>query len=146
MMCFLQRTSFTILTFFTNYEIEHSSCWDECNLNKARVLLHPNVPNDNFPQQIFMIKRPVQWCLNYIFNACGSISWPCSYKCNFPSMLAKTIVEKVLIFMHLTFKFVIINIQCVKNMVNISFTYKQFTMTCENFVKMSKMFFKTPLE
>jgi hypothetical protein len=40
---------------------------DKCNLNKAKALLHPNVSNDDFPQQIFMIKRPIWWCFNYIF-------------------------------------------------------------------------------
>ncbi len=52
-------TSSTIFTFFTNYEIMHLSCGDECNLNKVRALLHPSVLNDNFPQQIFITKRPI---------------------------------------------------------------------------------------
>jgi hypothetical protein len=53
-----ESTSSTILTFFTSYEIKHLNCGDECNLNKVRALLHLNVSNDNFPQQIFMIKGP----------------------------------------------------------------------------------------
>jgi hypothetical protein len=51
--------SSTIFTFFISYEIKHSNCGDEYNLNKARVLLHPNVSNDDFPQQILVIKRPI---------------------------------------------------------------------------------------
>jgi hypothetical protein len=45
-----KTTSSAIFTFFTNYEIKHSSCGDECNLNKVRALLHPSVSNDDFPQ------------------------------------------------------------------------------------------------
>jgi len=62
-----KSTSSTILTFFANYEIKHSNYGDEYNLNKAKALLHPNVSIDNFSQQIFMIKKPIWWCLNYIF-------------------------------------------------------------------------------
>jgi hypothetical protein len=49
----------TILTFSTNYEIKYLNCGDECNLNKVRALLHPNVSNDDFSQQVFMIKKPI---------------------------------------------------------------------------------------
>jgi hypothetical protein len=45
-----KSTLFTILTFFAKDEIKYPSCGDECNLDKARALLHPNVSNDNFPQ------------------------------------------------------------------------------------------------
>jgi hypothetical protein len=41
----------TILTFFISYEIRYSSCGDECNFNKTRALLHPNVLNDIFPKK-----------------------------------------------------------------------------------------------
>jgi hypothetical protein len=94
------------------------SCGDECNLNKARALLHPSVLNDNFLHQIFMITRPILWCLTTFSNACSLIWWPCWYKCNFSSMLVKTIVKDISLCAPYI-QIVIINIQWVKNMVNL---------------------------
>jgi hypothetical protein len=42
-----KSTSSTILTF-VNYESKDPNYEDECNLNKAKALLHPSVLNDNF--------------------------------------------------------------------------------------------------
>jgi hypothetical protein len=35
--------------------------WGWMPLDKARAWLHPNVSNDNFPQQIFTVKRHIWW-------------------------------------------------------------------------------------
>jgi hypothetical protein len=54
---FAKKSTFsTNLIFFANYEIKHPSYGNECNFDKARALLHPNLLKDNFSQHIFMIK------------------------------------------------------------------------------------------
>jgi hypothetical protein len=44
---------------------------------------------------------------------CNWAWWPCSYKCNFPSMLAKTIVKNINFYAPYI-QIVIINIQWIK--------------------------------
>jgi len=53
--------------------------------------------------------------------ACSLAWWPCSYKDNFPSMPAKTIVKDISFYAPYI-KIMIINIQWIKNMVNLWLT------------------------
>jgi hypothetical protein len=41
-----------------SYEMKRLGCGDECNVDKARALLHPNVSKNNFSKEVFMVKGP----------------------------------------------------------------------------------------
>ncbi len=137
-----KAASSTIFTFFTNYEIKHLSCGDECNFNKVGPCCILMCQMTTSYSKYSWSKGPSSGVWTTFSNAYNSTWWPCTYKGNFPSMLTKTITKDIN-FHAPYFQLVIINTQWIENMVNLWLTYNDMWIF---FVKMSKVCSKTPLE